>query len=566
MARSIGIRVKDNAPTINLENNFTAPKSIGSRPIVVTRNGNLSIISTVPYYIVPMSASASDYTTSPTGTLTFGPGVSSLTIPNSIVNTAGTIPTKQYRFELGNDDSSWSRGNNFCIITIIDGATGGTLSALSRIVAFETPYGMLNASQRTSAQSNNGGYITVAASRSDTTTDNYAVYMSTTLNGTYTKAFDNLTYSPYAEVNNAIPYNHQTIGYANPTDLPVTIPTNTIGLMVDGNGNQEFGLYSAYGTQTLQGATAALFTGVRSAIFDTVPIAISNQNSAQIYLLNNLTQDNTLRSNGSVVYIKIVPKNGIVEYDNNLVSAIPITISGRANKPLIPRNVQFGYLDANNKLNYSSYPSYQFPRADLYLTVDTSSRVDEVTPSGFFTPSGLNESGVTYEVDIIGADGFIRTLPITLGATNTAVYSMNQRENVDREYGITTYNFYAKSSGGIRSLPYSFNLDQSVRIIPNVNTASSVVAGANVNITVTLNSTSTSPFAIDYFLGGSVFTTQAFGAITCTNGVILVPNQRVQIPPSINSFVMTIPTISATGKTLTTSWGANQDFPTTNTL
>ena len=262
-----------------------------------------------------------------------------------------------------------------------------------------------------------------------------------------------------------------------------------------------------------------------------------------------------------VVYIKIVPKNGIVEYDNNLVSAIPITISGRANKPLPPRNVQFG---VDN--NLYSYPGFELPRANLILRIDTASRIDEVIPSGFFAPSGLNETGVTYEVDISGADGFIRTLPITLGAINSTIYSYNQRENVDREYGITTYSFYAKSSGGIRSLPFSFDLNQSVTIIPKVIATSSVVSGANVNITVTLTSTSTSPFAIDYFLGGTVFDTQAFGAITCTNGVTLLSNQRVQVPPSVSSFVMTIPTISAAGKTLTTSWGANQEFPTTNTL
>ena len=550
MARSNGNRVIDNAPIISFEADFSVIESIGSRPIVVTRTGNLTVTTVVPYYVMPKTAGVADYTTAASGVLTFAPSDTSKNIANSIIDDILIEGTEQYLFELGADNASWARGKNTCLISIIDNDGVAPASVLTRLTGFEIPYGLLTPAQQ-AAQTTSTGYAGFAVARSDTTSISYALYQSTTSNGVYSKVADNQGYNAYADLYGNIGFNHANLPFKNEFDLPASLPVNSIGLISDTAGQQEFCLLNTYTTQTVQGDTAKLFTNVKNGLFDSLPIAVADADTASIQLLTSFAVDPTPRAIGTYYY-KVVAKDLIgIEQALSSVQAIAVTIAARASLPYPPKAVGFGLVAVQESLIY--YPTAQYLSNDLIIGVEPANR-GEIVPTGFFNPSGSNEAGVIYKVEVINNNGVvIRTLDVN--QLNTEYHYTTYAGGVrgsDGALALTKYRAFALQ-GALRSKAVEWDVKQDVVevFVAGVTAAQS---GANIIFSVDCTFALSIPYAIDFELSGTVISTNAYGTLSST-GTLMELDTSIQVQPGISIVTLTVPTIAAAGKTLTAKFG-----------
>lgn len=426
------------------------------------------------------------------------------------------------------------------------------LSELTSIAVFEMPYGMLTSPQKTATETS-GGYVGFAASRDSLDAALYDLWYCATISGTYTKVASDVTFTPSGLLAGTIGYDHRTVSIIDEKDFPSSISSTTIGLVADTAGQREFSVLNAYEVITIAGDTRKVLDNAGVGAFDTPPIQVHQDETARMYILTNYALDPALRANGTTGYYKAQPKtSGGTALDLSLVTPVVCSITSRASKPYPPRNVRFR---VNTAADYETYPTREFEAADLFIKLDPASKTGETTPSSSFNPSGLNESGVTYHLDIYGVDGLARTLNFD-GSYEATYTASDHGTDIDQE--ITEYRAYAKK-GSVRSAEVIVNVAQNVRhAYPEV---SSVVltqpggAGTNIIATINFDRTRSYPFGVDYTFSGAVFTDGNIGTITVNSNAILEPNERVQIKAGFNSFVMTIPTTSAVGKTLNISVG-----------
>lgn len=507
-------------------------------------------------YAITLTGSAEasvDYVTSPTFT------------PDTVVlsNNTITVPVGlgSFKVSFNTVDNALIEGTENLIVTLEGVAGVGTItdndatsmSALTRLNVFETPYGLLGSTQKGQVGSN-GGFITVVASRSDTSTATYQVHISDAANGVYTQVAANQTYAPHYDVMGAIGYVHDSMGVENLMDNPQSISANTVGLLYDTSGQQEFSLFQPLITSTVGGETAQIFEGTTVAIWDSLPILVGYDATAHIQLLTNAYQDTTLRNLNDVVYVKVVPVNAQgVALALSSVTPIAITITGRANKPYPPRMFSYLATGEGTTANINLDQMYQFPTLEFiryfhYIYVGNSNRLTEVTPSGYWSPNATIESSTTNYVERLDADG-------NIAATYTSTTNAIQQINTNWKLGNEQYRIYSKR-GTIESVKQVVTINSKVRDIGTV--ASSTIAQVGSDIQVTVNVTAqgnNTPFVVFYDLSGTVITDEAFGTISASAGVTVDNNYALQVPNGVTQFILTIPTVSAVGKTFTCKVG-----------
>lgn len=431
-------------------------------------------------------------------------------------------------------------------------AGGATLAPLTKINVFEAPYGLLDSTKK-AAITGLVGYVGVTASRDSTAAVSYAVYVSTTANSGYVKVADNRAFTPYADVIDALNIVHERVVVGNLMDMPNTLPADTVGMIYDTSGQQEFSLFNTPATKTVAGDTVRVFEGVQSGIWDSLPMAVGYADSAAIQLLTEYTLDSTLRTEGDVLYVKVVPKDaGGLELALTAIAPIAITITGCAFKPYPPR--MFGYYAGGKALadltvdDFSSFPSQQFFRSFHYIRSGVSNRLAESSPSSYFSPAATIEAGVTNVVERLDADGNVAA---TYNATTTGI----QQITTDWRKGTETYRIYANRSG-VRSVESLVTIDSQLRDIGEITALTGAQSGGVVNFTVTRNAENTTqPSAASYALTGTAVNNLSVDSVTVNNGCQLDEYRFVQVPAGVSSFVISVAVSTAVGETLTLQVG-----------
>ena len=459
------------------------------------------------------------------------------------------------------------------LVLTIGGVTGtGTitnvapsaLTALTDIAAFELPYGMMTAGQK-SASATSGGYPAFAVSRNNTDTVNYAIYSSATSNGTYTKIADNQPYTPSALLMGSVLYNHRALSVVDEKDFPASISANTIGLIADTAGQQEHVVLNGVSSYTVAGATSKNLENVGVACFDSVPIQVGQNDTARVYVVGASAYgiDPAIKTNGITTYYKIVPKDaGGGELSLAGIMPVSLAITSRASKPYPPRFVGFNDTPAV----FFDFPPHVLDITTLYVGIKTSSKVDETNPSSFYNNSNLNESGVTYKVDVEGLGGgtAVRTLTVDLG-TGYATYSAADR-NTDVARLSTKYTVYAEKAG-IRSKELVWEVLQTIPYNNPVQLLELSQSGGNILATVVFDfsagalndaASGTGPDTVAALiqLAGTALGNVNLNGITANNnGVILekydaLDKFLLQAQENQGTIVLTIPFTGGVGNTL----------------
>jgi hypothetical protein len=495
---------------------------------------------------------------------------SNISVPIGVSNFAATTLANSDALLEADEILILTVGGQTGVGTITNVVSAG-LTALTDIAIFEAPYGMLSAGQKT-AVATTGGYTAFAVSRNGVDTTNYAVYASNAENGTYTKVLDNQSYTPSGLMVGTITYDHRSIAVVDEKDFPASITANTIGLIADSVGQQEHCVLNSLNSYTIGNETSKILDNVGVACFDSVPIQVLQEETARIYVLTSYAIDATVKANNNTTFYKVVPKNSTgVELSLSSITPISHTIISRASKPYPPRGVAFSsYLDGGAVPDVGYFPGFTLAANTLYIGAKVSSKVDETTPSSFFNPSGLNESGVVYKVDVEGLGGNptpVRTL--TINNANGYIEYGEALRPLDIERFSTKYTVYAEKAG-IRSKEFTYALAQDVRqnnyvaSIATAQNASTVNATVTLDATFTFNGTETAGILIN--LGGSLLPSVNLGGLSVNlpSEILNVAGSGqyilVQVPRNTTNFVFSIPFTGGVGLTLQVSAGSDEWF------
>ena len=482
---------------------------------------------------------------------------STLTVDNTVVN-----PTKTITLTIGGITGSGNILDNDAVLT--------------SLAVFETPYNMLTAAQQTATSAaGSGGYPAFAVSRDSINQATYAVYSSSTANGTYTKILDNQPYTPSGRLSGSIGYDHRTIAIEDEKDFPTVITGSTIGLIADTAGQQEHCLLTSYNTTVINGLTAKTLDNVGIAAMDSVPIAVGLNNTARMYVLTNYGIDTAIKADGTVIYYKIVPKDNFGnELSLSLVTPISLTITSRASKPLPPKNIGFAVTLGNDYVNFPP-PSDNFSGYSVYFKASPSSKVGG--PYTYDAPASAYDAGVTVKVAVEGLNGAVTPVRIMDLDTSTGLLTYTQElRAADGARYSTKYTIYSQKDG-VNSTPFTYEIQQNVAYI---NVMSSITV-AKVAATVEATLVTDASFGGQFGTGAettiafcSVLGTLVTGGkvdtstITCTAGVEIIEyvgdsnSFYIQIPRSVPTFKIIIPytTAGATGLALEVRVGKIDDY------
>lgn len=489
-----------------------------------------------------------------------------LNIPAGVTSFTATLQTLVDDLVESPENVNLTVGGVVGVGTILDG--DATLSPLTEVGAVETPYGLLDSTQRTNTASG-GGYPLIYASRNNLSSPNFAVYSSTTEGGTYTLLLDNQAYTPSALVNGYMNFDHRLISINNEIDFPSTILTNTAGLIADTTGQKEFVQLNGVTSRTVAGETIRVLENVGVAIFDSVPIKVSQDETARVFSLASPSISNTMLADGVTRYYKIVPKNSSGDSLSLAgITPISLTIGSVARKPYPPRNVGFGGF-SSSLINFPQ--TFINNDGSAYIKMFKSSRLDETTPSSFFNPSATLESGVTLHVDVTAVDSntVIRTL--NADGAGLATYSKENRAT-DISRTATKYVAYAMK-GGIKSAPWSYIIRMDNAYDNRVSTVNAVQSTTNIVATVALTATAADPAGTgqETFLAlinikGTLFDNVNMDSITVNNSCEIFDINKdtgdffIQGARDLANFVLTIPFVGGTGDTLTVGAGRRDNL------
>ena len=561
----------DSAPNMTVVSVSSPTAAEGANLVFnITLSGATQQVQLFPFTIGGTAIAGTDYATP----ISYSNGVtivgSNISVPIGVSNFAATTLTNSDVLLEADEILILTIGGQTGVGTITNIVSAG-LSALTDIAIFEAPYGMLSAGQKTATVSS-GGYTAFAVSRNGAETTSYAVYASSTENGTYTKVLDNQSYTPSGLMVGTITYDHRSIAVVDEKDFPSSIIANTIGLIADSVGQQEHCVLNSLNSYTIGNETSKILDNVGVACFDSVPIQVLQEETARIYVLTSYAIDATIKANNNTTFYKVVPKNSTgVELSLSSITPISHTIISRASKPYPPRGIAFSsYLDGGAVPDVGYFPGFTLAANTLYIGAKVSSKVDETTPSSFFNPSGLNESGVVYKVEVEGLGGSptpVRTL--TINNANGYIEYGEALRPLDIERFSTKYTVYAEKAG-IRSKEFTYDLAQDVRqnnyvaSIATAQNASTINATVTLDATFTFNGTETAGILIN--LGGSLLPNVNLGALSVNlpSEILNVTGSGqyilVQVPRNTTNFVFSIPFTGGVGLTLQVSAGSDEWF------
>ena len=512
----------------------------------IALSGTTQQVQLFPFTIAGTATASLDYATP----LTFSNGVTisgtNLSMPIGISSfTASTLtsvdalvePTETVIFTIGGITGTGS----------ITNVPVSALTALTDIVAFELPYEMLTAAQRTAtAGAASGGYFGVTASRNSTATVGYAAYLSTTPTGTFTKFLDNQTYAGSALLQGGYNYNHSNLSFIDEKDFPTAIAASTMALLADTAGQQEFVVLPGMPTPvSLAGDTGRTFEDVGIGAYYTKPISIYQDDTARLYFLNSAAKDTVLRANGTY-WLKIVPKDASnVELDLALITAIPVSVNSMASRPNYATNIGFNF--QGNSFIDPYVRQDDLPSGNTYVHVGYNNRTT-TPPGSFYSPSATLESGVSYEMDIVGLNGVGVARTILWDSGNNYFFYNESDHLTDGGRYATDYIVYAVK-GGIRSLGFPLTIRQQ---IPNQNQAT----------TLTLSSASsivTAAIALNTTTPQTAIARQERVLIAVTlSGTLLANIDMSTITPNANALLMSYN--AATGIAVFECTGDTQNF------
>lgn len=524
----------------------------------VTLSGTTTLPTILAFSIVPITASAIDYSVPPTFTngVLYNAEAGIINVPVGISAFAVHLPTVDDSEDEINETYTIAVGGVGALGTITDNDTAppvGELIELARVAVYEAPYQALSPAQKT-AVAGNGGYAAFAVSRDNDLAASFNLYRSNAPDGTFAPVLNAQTFMPSANLTGAIDHVSSVIAYNNEIDMPASITADSNGLLVDTAGNIEMCLIGALTTNTVFGVTAKNMSNIKRAAYHYLPVHVDSAESARMFILPAAQIiDPTLHAQGTTVYYKAVPVNAQgVELALSSVTPIAFTATGVANKPYPPKFV--GWNNTGTAIgdliidDFELYPTYETFWLNPKIYVGNSDRT-ESTPSSLMNPATTMEAGTSLVVEELNRDDDIRN---SYTVTDNKATINNLWSNPTQKYRV-----YAVR-GGVRSQEVIYILNSAIRDIGGVASVSGAIVGANAEVTITLTAQSqtvTAPWALGYTLTGSVMTDNAHGTITLTNGATFEDNGFIQVPPALSSFKVIVPLVDAASKTLTFTLG-----------
>ena len=465
--------------------------------------------------------------------------VSSLTTDNIVVNPTTTI------------------------ILTIGGVTGtGSIldndAVLTSLAVFELPYNMMTPTQQTATSAAaSGGYSAFAISRDSLSQSTYAVYSSATIGGTYTKILDNQPFTPSGRLVGSIGFDHRTMSIEDEKDFPTTITSTTVGLIADTASQQEFCLLNSYTTSTIGGQTAKTLNNVGIAAMDSVPIRVGQDQTARMFVLTVYALDPTIKTNGTTIYYKIVPKDSMGnESSITAVVPIPLTITSRASKPLPPKNIGFAVTLGDDYTNFPP-PSSDFSGYSTYFRVFPSSKTGG--PYTYDSPAGAYDAGVSVKVAVEGLNGSLTPIRIMDVDVSTGLLTYTQElRAADGARYTTNYTIYSQLAG-VNSTPFTYEILQPVAYINVISTLATAKVASTVEATAVLDanfggssgSGSETTIAFVQLLGTLTTSNIDPTTVTTNNSVQIIEytgdgkSFYVQIPRSTTTFKVVVPYTAA---------------------
>ena len=361
--------------------------------------------------------------------------------------------------------------------TLLDNNAVVALGPLTEIVIFEAPYGKLTGAQQTAIAAG-GGFPAFAVSRNNMSSPAYSVYDCATAGGTYTRVLSGQSYAQSAVVQGAVILDHRNLTLDATSEFPATIAAKSYGVLADTAGQYEHLLVNNVSTVSLLGDTNRVTTGISEAIYDSQPIAVSATDTARLYIVPFLPTINTILADATDRYYKVVPEDNTgTPLSITAVTPIKLTCKSIARKPY-PSRYNTIATSLYQGGDYMPFRLGRSGRGDLIFKSGNSSRLDEITPSDYFTPASVLEAGTVINVDVMDADGanLIRTL--TCDASGVAQYlEVDKIADIPRTN--TRYITYT-NRGGIKSSVFAWNIEQ------DVNFENLVTSVTNVKFSTTL--------------------------------------------------------------------------------
>lgn len=454
------------SPTVSEGNNLV---------FTVLLSGTTSSIQSFPFSVGGTAIAGTDFATP----LVFNNGVTisggNLIVPALRTGFTATTLTSSDALTESTETVILTVGGVTGTGSITDVLPPEELIPLTDIVVYEAPYGKLSSPQQANVFSSPGGYPAFAVSRGvNTTSPNFNIYKSTTLGGTYTLVASNQTYATSARVVDALTYNHETLSVDSVSEFPSSIAPGAYGLLTDSAGQVENLILDNVALVTIEGETSRQLTNIGVAAYDSVPIAVNQDEIARLWVIPAPVILNDLIGDGVTTYWKVAPNDASgTPLSLAGITPIALTIQSNARRPYPPRDNRLGGF-SNTLLNFP-YRRLEFT-GTFYLNMYKSSRVDEgATPSSYFKPGAARESDVEFKVDILDADGAVLIRTLTADSNGLATYSTSDRA-ADIARTNTRYRFYSEKSG-IKSKSWDWVIEQNVQY-ENVVTAVGVAQEA----------------------------------------------------------------------------------------
>ena len=467
---------------------------------------------------------------------------STLTVDNTVVN-----PTKTITLTIGGITGSGNILDNDAVLT--------------SLAVFETPYNMLTAAQQTATlAAGSGGYPSFAVSRDNTNQASFAVYSSSSANGTYAKILDAQPFTPSGRMVGSIGYDHRTIAIEDEKDFPTVISSSTIGLIADTSGQQELCLLNSYVTTTIGGATTKTLNNVGLAAMDSVPIAVKLDDTARMFIMTTYSTDSAIKADGTTIFYKIVPKDSLgTELSLALVTPVSLTIASRASKPLPPKGIGFAVTQGDDYVNFPP-PSSDFSGYSVYFRAFPSSKAGAINT--YDSPSLAYDAGTTVKVAVEGLNGAVTPVRIMDIDVNTGLlnYTPEQRAADGARYS-TKYTIYTLNNG-LTSTPFTYEIQQHPAYLNVMSSIALAKVAATVEATLVTDanfggssgSGQETTIAFVQLLGTLTTSNIDPTQVTCTAGVQVIEytgdgkSFYIQIPRAVPTFKIVVP-YNATGAT-----------------
>ena len=453
--------------------------------------------------------------------------------------------------------------------SIIDNDAAPSIPVLTEIVIFEAPYGKLSSAQQT-AIAGGGGFPSFVVSRNNTSSPSYSVFECDTIGGIYTRTLASQPYAQSAVVQGSVTLDHRALTLDTTSEFPVTIAANSYGVLADTAGQYEHVQINNLSTVSVAGDTNRITTGVNVAVYDSQLIAVTETNTARLYFVPTLPIINTIIADGISKFYKIAPE-GSTGTPIALAGITPIQLTCKsvARKPYPSRFNEI-------KLGSNEYRTFILDRlgnySNLFFRCGKSSRLDEVTPSGYFTPAPILEAGTTINIDVMDADGSTLIRTLTCDSNGLATYLTSDRIT-DIPRTNTKYVTYTNKAG-IKSIGFSWNIEQDIVYENLVTSVTSVKFSTTlVKSTIALTAAGVAPAGTGQETGIAFVKINgtAFANIDIANIVVNVGGAEIferdvakgelyiQFPRSTASVELGIPYTGSVGLTIITSAGA-RDF------